>query len=146
MWDAWVSVCTLMRHTLNAQVVLARFGRGVAKGSGEELDVLGLMRTNLDEATSNPVGEPGVGERLRVELAESLGVEGVLEVLKSQGELENARVKEERPMNTESQQGARNVHTGGCRGGGGGENDGSGREGNEDGFGEHLVEGLDWGG
>ena len=51
-----------------------------------------LMLGDLLEASADPRGEPGGGEGVLVVLGERVGVEGGLEVLECQGELEDLDV------------------------------------------------------
>lgn len=74
------------------ELVRASIGGGISEGGGEESDVASLVHRDLSDSSSDPGGLASGDEGSLVELAESLRVEGVLEVLEGQGVVEDLRV------------------------------------------------------
>lgn len=77
---------------MDLQCVRARLGSTVTQGGRQKGDMGCLVSGDLSEAVADPAGEAGV---LKVGLGvvgETLLVEGVLEVLKGQSEVENLGV------------------------------------------------------
>ncbi len=75
--------------TRNSQGVLAWLGCIVAKRIGEELHVRGLVLTDLRKASALPGRHSSLHECMVVVARESFHVEGVLEVLEGERELED---------------------------------------------------------
>ena len=70
---------------MRGEVVLARLRGRVAEDGRERVDVALLVRADLDEAATGPVGKAGVGEVVLGVVGEGLVVKGVLEVLEGEG-------------------------------------------------------------
>jgi len=68
------------RLTMNSR---AGLGSGGTESTGQELDVLLLVSSDLADSAANPVREPGGGKVGGRELVEVLLVEGGLQVLQS---------------------------------------------------------------
>lgn len=73
------------------QGVVACCDSVITEHAGEELNVLGLVLRNLLKATVCPRRESGVVEVFNGEVGKSLAVEGALEMLERQSELEDLR-------------------------------------------------------
>ena len=81
---------------MNAQVVLARLGGVLADGGLEELDVRRLVLGKLLETAVHPGLEAGLLEVLHGVVGQGAGIEGVLEVLESERELEHVDICRQR--------------------------------------------------
>lgn len=83
---------TLQDRSSDIQVILARFDCLVPQGGFEKRDVSSLMLRDLFEATASPGGKTGLDEIFMTELLETLRVEGILEVLECEREVEDFHV------------------------------------------------------
>ena len=77
---------------VNLQGVLAGFGSLVAESRAQEIDVGGLVLTDHDEASTGPRREASGDECSLIELGKCAAVKGVLEMLKSESEIENGGI------------------------------------------------------
>ena len=75
-----------------AQVILARLGGVLADGGLKELDVRRLVLGELLETAVHPGLEAGVLEVLHGVIRHGAGIEGVLEMLKCERELEHVDI------------------------------------------------------
>jgi len=77
---------------VNLQGVLAGFGSLVAESLAQEIDVGSLVLTDHDEASTGPRRETSGDEGSLIELGKRAAVKGVLEVFKSESEIENGSI------------------------------------------------------